>query len=325
MTITKEIKQEILDKKMMSADDKFFELATIVRLAGSLHIIKGNIVVEIEVDSRAIADRVISHIKTLYGFDTELLLYLAGSLTSEERYVVRVINNGLSLAMRTGLLDRNGRPITGLPAQIMSAGNPVLPSILGAAFLARGSLSDLDRSPSLEITATGTHTALGLMGIARRAGIVAKVREVRDVHKFTVRDPIEVARYLLIVGAKKSLGKFIEAQKTQTVRAHVNRIQNFDNANLRRTSHASVTTSQRIARAFEILEDDEMPTQIKDAGTLRLEHKDVSLEELGKIAVPPISKDAIAGRIRRLLSLADKKAHDNGLPDTRSRQPDFEE
>ena len=31
-----------------------------------------------------------------------------------------------------------------------------------------------------------------------------------------------------------------------------------------------------------------------------------------------MTKDAIAGRIRRLLAMADKKAHDQGIPDTES-------
>jgi len=52
------------------------------------------------------------------------------------------------------------------------------------------------------------------------------------------------------------------------------------------------------------------------AGRLRLEHKQASLEELGQIADPPLTKDAVAGRIRRLLAMADKKAHDEGIPDT---------
>ncbi len=31
---------------------------------------------------------------------------------------------------------------------------------------------------------------------------------------------------------------------------------------------------------------------------------------------PPMTKDAIAGRIRRLLALADNTAHRTGIPDT---------
>jgi hypothetical protein len=40
------------------------------------------------------------------------------------------------------------------------------------------------------------------------------------------------------------------------------------------------------------------------------------LEELGSLASPPMTKDAIAGRIRRLLAMADKRAAELGIPDT---------
>ena len=40
------------------------------------------------------------------------------------------------------------------------------------------------------------------------------------------------------------------------------------------------------------------------------------LFKLWWLAVLPLTKDAIAGRIRRLLALADKRARDLGIPDT---------
>ena len=49
---------------------------------------------------------------------------------------------------------------------------------------------------------------------------------------------------------------------------------------------------------------------------LRLEHKQASLEELGQLHDPVLTKDAIAGRIRRLLAMADKRASDDGIPNT---------
>jgi hypothetical protein len=52
------------------------------------------------------------------------------------------------------------------------------------------------------------------------------------------------------------------------------------------------------------------------AGRLRLEHRQASLEELGALADPPLTKDAVAGRIRRLLALADRRAADMGMPGT---------
>jgi DNA-binding transcriptional regulator WhiA len=45
-------------------------------------------------------------------------------------------------------------------------------------------------------------------------------------------------------------------------------------------------------------------------------HRQASLEELGQLADPPLTKDAIAGRIRRLLAMADRRAGEQGIPST---------
>jgi DNA-binding protein WhiA len=80
-----------------------------------------------------------------------------------------------------------------------------------------------------------------------------------------------------------------------------------------------------VERALEIL-GDEVPDHLKYAGALRLEHRDASLDELGQHADPPMTKDAIAGRIRRLLAMADKKASDLGIDGTDANLPeDIEE
>jgi DNA-binding protein WhiA len=68
---------------------------------------------------------------------------------------------------------------------------------------------------------------------------------------------------------------------------------------------------------MELLGED-IPGHLLTAGRLRLEHRQASLEELGQLADPPMTKDAVAGRIRRLLAMADRRAEDLGLPDTES-------
>jgi len=61
-----------------------------------------------------------------------------------------------------------------------------------------------------------------------------------------------------------------------------------------------------------------VPEHLAAAGRLRMDHKQASLEELGSLAEPPLTKDAVAGRIRRLLAMADKRASDLGVPGTES-------
>ena len=102
--------------------------------------------------------------------------------------------------------------------------------------------------------------------------------------------------------------------------ATANRLANFDDANLRRSARAAVAAGARVERALEIL-GDTVPDHLREAGELRLAHRDASLDELGQHADPPLTKDAVAGRIRRLLAMADKKAEADGIPGTESAVP----
>ena len=100
-----------------------------------------------------------------------------------------------------------------------------------------------------------------------------------------------------------------------------NRLANFDDANLRRSAQAAVAAGARVKRALEILGSD-IPDHLRYAGELRLKFKDASLDELGHHANPPMTKDAVAGRIRRLLAMADKKAEELGIPATDADLPE---
>jgi len=127
----------------------------------------------------------------------------------------------------------------------------------------------------------------------------------------TIRDGDAISAMLTRMGAHESVLAWEDRRLRREVRASANRLANFDDANLRRSARAAVTASARVERALEIL-GDSVPDHLRAAGRLRLEHRNASLEELGKVHEPPLTKDAIAGRIRRLLALADKTARSNG-------------
>jgi DNA-binding protein WhiA len=105
-----------------------------------------------------------------------------------------------------------------------------------------------------------------------------------------------------------------ERRMRREVRATANRLANFDDANLRRSARAAVAASARVERAWRSSATT-CPTT-SPPRDLRMEHRQASLEELGALADPPMTKDAIAGRIRRLLGLADRRARELGIPDT---------
>jgi len=219
------------------------------------------------------------------------------------------------LARQTGLVDGHGRPVRGLPPAVVSGASCDAAAAWRGAFLVHGSLTEPGRSAALEITCPGPEAALALVGAARRLGVPAKAREVRGVDRVVIRDGDAIGALLTRIGAHQSVLAWEERRMRREVRATANRLANFDDANLRRSARAAVAAGARVARALEIL-GDEVPDHLAAAGRLRIEHKQASLEELGALSDPPLTKDAVAGRIRRLLAMADKRAGELGIPGT---------
>lgn len=317
MALTAAIKDELARVPAGNSLVRAAELATILRFCGGLHLISGRIAIEVELDSATLARRLTRAIAELYGIQAELTVVSASGLRKNSGYQIRVLRDGELLARQTGLIDNRGRPVRGLPATLVSSTMDEARAIWRGAFLAHGTLTDPGRSTSLEVTAPGNESAMALVGVARRLGVNAKAREVRNVFRVVVRDGEGITELLRQMGCIDQVDKWEELRNRREVRGAANRLANFDDANLRRSAQAAVAASARVQRALEILGTD-APEHLKYAGELRLKHKDASLDELGRLAEPPMTKDAVAGRIRRLLATADRRAADLGIPDTES-------
>lgn len=305
----------------MHVGERMSELATILRLAGGLHTISGRIALEAELHTPAIVQRVRKDLAELYGAKSEAKQMPAASTRpGSPQFIVRVLD-GETLARQLGLLDQKRRPIRGLPNRLTTGSTVELAAIWRGAFLARGSVTPPGRSASLEILCPTNEAAMALVGASGRLGVQAKSREIRGQHKVLIRDGEAIGQMLGIIGAKKSQASWEELRKARETRNTANRLVNFDDANLRRSAQASVAACARVERALEILAD-QVPEHLRYAGELRLTHRDASLDELGTKAEPPLTKDAIAGRIRRLLALADKAAAQRGIPGTDANLPD---
>lgn len=315
MALTAQVKDELARLPVDKTSWRKAEVSATLRFAGGLHIISGRIVIEAELDTGIAARRLRQFVSEVYGHTSDVVVVSGGGLRKGTRYVVRVVRDGESLARQTGLLDARGRPVRGLPPQVVSAGVGEAEAAWRGAFLAHGSLTEPGRSAALEITCPGPEAALALVGAARRLGVSAKAREVRGVDRVVIRDGDAIGAMLTRLGAHDARLVWEERRMRREVRGTANRLANFDDANLRRSARAAVAAGARVQRAFEILGED-VPDHLRQAGRLRLEHKQASLEELGQLAEPPLTKDAVAGRIRRLLATADKRAAELGIPDT---------
>src|SRR5215218_2390450 len=320
VALTADVKEELARVEVPKTSIRAAELASVLRFAGGLHIISGRIAIEAELDSPTIARRVTRDLGELYGVRPDVSVISPSGIRRSNQYLVRVLDGGETLARQTGLLDARRRPVRGLPNKLTTGSRDDVAAVWRGAFLAHGSLTDPGRSAALEVTCPGNETAMALVGAAGRLQVQAKAREVRGVHRVVIRDGEAISAMLAAMGATATVRNWEELRQRREVRANANRLVNFDDANLRRSAQAAVAACARVARALEIL-GPEVPKHLRYAGALRLSHRDASLDELGHHADPPMTKDAVAGRIRRLLAMADKKASDLDIPGTEANLP----
>ena len=317
MSLTSDMKDELARSVVPSQSAMAAEVCAILRFSGGLHLVGGRILIEAELDSSVAVRRLRAFLTSLYNVESFVVVVSGSSWRRGKRYVVRVVHRADELARLTGLVDGAGRPVRGLPATLVASGKDEAAAVWRGAFLARGSLLEPGRSSSLEITCPGPEVALAMVGLARKLGATVRSKEVRGSDRVTARDSEAISALIRALGAPATHVAWEQRRERREARGSANRLANFDDANLRRSARAAVAAGARVERAFAILGDD-VPDHLRQAGELRIQYKQASLEELGKHTDPPLTKDAVAGRIRRLLAMADKVAHERGIPDTES-------
>lgn len=322
MSLTTRVKDELVAVDDPSSSIRVAEIATLMRFAGVMHLVSGKLAIDVELDHLPSAQRLRKAIHAAFGLQSGAKTSPANANKKVETYLVRVAEGAEQLARNVGLIDARRRAVRGLPNKLTTAPIGDIAGVLRGAFLARGILSDPGRSQTIEIVAPTNEAAMALVGACGRVDISAKTRDVRGGFRVVIRDADAISAFLGVIGAPNTLAEWIEARATREVRANANRLVNFDDANLRRSAAAAVAACARVERAFEILGEG-IPDHLAYAGKLRLDHREASLDELGHYANPIMTKDAVAGRIRRLLAMADKKASDLGIPNTSDGIPDL--
>jgi len=314
--VTAAIKDELSRLSVGSACCRRAEVSAVLRFAGGVYLAAGRVQVQAELDNALVARRLRREIGELFGDPAAVWVLPAGSSRPGPRYLVRV-EHGAALARFIGLIDQAGRPVRGVPPMVVTGGGCAAAAAWRGAFMARGSLTGSGRSAALQVSCPGPEEGLALVGAARRLGVLATSTRVRGADRVLIRDSAAVGVLLHQLGASQGVLAWQEQQLRRQMHAGNNGLATFDDPNQRRSATAAAATVTSVQEALALLtgQNDE---QLLVAGRLRLAHPQASLEQLGALADPPMTRDAVAGRLRRLLARADRRAVALGLPTTRA-------
>lgn len=299
-TLTAEVNDELIRVPNRHDGCRRTQLATMLRMSAEMRM-RGGLTLAVEVASAATARYLRREIAELYGISA------AATVLGRGRYEVRVAQGAAELAIETGLIDSRGNEALGLPIAVVGGTLSEVAAAWRGAFLMAGSLNGPGRDAALTVSCPSPETAHALVSLARRLGVLALVRESRERDHVLVRDADSIVTLLLKMGLNEAV---LEWQRRGVRQQNTN----LSCANATRTAEAATETCTKVERAMALL-GDSAPENLAETGKLRLAHRNASLEELGRYANPPMTKDSVAGRLRRLLEMADKVAAEAGAPE----------
>jgi DNA-binding protein WhiA len=123
-----------------------------------------------------------------------------------------------------------------------------------------------------------------------------------------------IEAYLAVAGATETVLALEERALVAGLRAEANRLANADHANLVRQSRSA---RAQLDAAHALLSDggiEALAPSLQAAAELRLRHPSLSLRELAARADPPLTKAAMAGRLARLVELAEQERAARAAP-----------
>ena len=318
MAMTAAVKDELSRVSVTRVSARKAEVATMLRFAGALHLIGGHIVIEAELDTGSVARRLRKEIADVFGHASQVHVVAAGGLRKSSRFLVRVTKDGEGLARQAGLVEPARSSRARPAATRRRRRRPPMRRRRGAAHSwPTGSLTEPGRAGSLEITCPSGEAALALVGTGRRLGITAKAREVRGADRVVIRDGDAIGALLTRLGAHDTVLAWEERRMRREVRATANRLANFDERQPAPPRGPRGRRGRGAGRAGHGHPGRHHPRPPATGGPAA--HRAQGRrrwEELGALSDPPMTKDAIAGRIRRLLAMADKRAVELGIPNT---------
>ena len=177
---------------------------------------------------------------------------------------------------------------------------------LRGAYLAVGSMSDPAKSYHLEYVCQKQEHADFLVDILRSFSLEAKIVQRKKYYVVYLKEGEGIVDLLNVMEAHVALMELENTRILKEVRNSVNRRVNCEAANITKTVHAATRQIEDILYIKEHYGLENLPDNLYEIATVRLENPEVSLKELGELLDPKVGKSGVNHRLRKLMEIADR-------------------
>ncbi len=184
-------------------------------------------------------------------------------------------------------------------------------SFVRGAFLSCGTVCDPNKMYALEFTVSYMKLSEDLFALLKEIRLEPKITGRRGVRVVYFKDSSSIEDMLAFMGASGAMLEIVGIKALKDVRNRVNRVMNFDNANISKTVLASASQIEAIDYIEKTVGLDEIDSEMKEIARLRRENPEMSLRELGEQMTPPLSRSAVNHRLIKLTEFAEKIRNEN--------------
>jgi cell division protein WhiA len=310
--IKNELVRQLLSKRCCAAA----ELRAFLQISGKLSLGSKMTKITLQTQSASVARRVFLLFKLCFRISPEILSCRRIKFQKKGTFILQVTgrNEVFRILQELGFMKNNpenNRPVL-VPHYSQQSvlqelgGKCCRRAYLRGAFLAGGSLNDPKTGYHLEIVAPSEPYAKAIKNVM--ASFELKVRYFRRKDDFVIylKGGEGIGEFLRIIAAHNALLMFENIRVVKGVRNKINRLVNCETANLTKT----VLASHEQIRNIKLIEGKiglkKLPPSLFQAAQLRLSFPEATMQELGDLADPPLSKSSINHRLRRINALAEK-------------------
>jgi len=285
------------------------ELAAIIKMDGMIQISgQHRLSLHFLTESPAVARKVITYLKALFGVHTDILVKRKTRLKKNYVYIVRMLSQpDVSKVLGSvGLVDDTGQLADSIKPELIRR-ECCRRAFLRGIFLGGGSVNDpAEGNYHLELLVNDENFCRVLCTLMRRYDLMARVNRRKNWEVIYLKGSEEIIKLLNLMGAHNALLNFENIRIYKDMRNQVNRLVNCETANLNKTVNAAVKQVEDIKLIEEKMGLGKLPENLRAIAELRLKYPDLSLKELGEMLTPQIGKSGVNHRIRRVQRIADK-------------------
>ena len=185
-------------------------------------------------------------------------------------------------------------------------------AVVRGTFLGAGTITEPKKIYHLEIIFDKEDNAKYIKEILDDNEILSNIIKRENKYLVYIDDGENIVNFLAFIGSNKSVLEFEDTRIYKEMRNKVNRIVNYETANMNKTITSSVKQIEDIKFIKSKKQFEKLSAKEQELAQIRLSNPNASLKELGELLIKPISKSGVNHRMENISKFAEELRKNRG-------------